>query len=123
VSVEVQKIQEVKVSGQVDFWINATKRWAVEFLIRGELENYGVSDAAEHVGRFRGKYAPLSPRESLVVDFRPASYGDYYDITKDELLENYWVVVYNTQEKKSQVVKYDDNKKRISDAIVLMVDQ
>jgi len=89
----------------------------------GELERGGVPDASEHVGRFRGKYAPLSPKASLVVDFRPSSYGAYYDLTKAELLENYWVVVYNVKEKNCRVVKYDENKKRVSDNILLMVDQ
>jgi len=74
ISVEVQKAQNLRLPGKIDFYIDDEKQWAVEFLIDGQLASTSVKDlsrAEEHVGRLTpgGKYSGIG-KEWLVVDFR-----------------------------------------------------
>ncbi|KAI8805373.1 hypothetical protein BJ742DRAFT_821073 [Cladochytrium replicatum] len=55
---------ETHTKGELDFWINGGKRWAVELMVCGE----GIST---HLGKFGRFYNVLKPREWRVIDFRP----------------------------------------------------
>eukprot|EP01120_Amphizonella_sp_Union-15-10_P005637 TRINITY_DN1693_c0_g1_i5.p1 TRINITY_DN1693_c0_g1~~TRINITY_DN1693_c0_g1_i5.p1 ORF type:complete len:660 (+),score=89.00 TRINITY_DN1693_c0_g1_i5:234-1982(+) len=107
---------------RVDFYINGARNWAVEFLIEGEkkvrLQGKKVTSATEHNSRFRegGSYAPLKPKEWLVVDFRP--FDDYSDLIPDTYLKNYWAVLYT--DNKLRVIKYDEegSKKETKDVVL-----
>jgi len=115
ISVEVGKVDDVKIDGKVDFYLNGTRKWAVEFLIRGELSK--KDNAIEHVSRFQtgGKYHALQPNQYLVVDFRPSSLGGYEDLksTQDTQKTNLWVVVYDDKQwEHLYVTKYDETGKQ-----------
>jgi hypothetical protein len=61
ISVEVGRKAKIP-NGRLDFYINGTRRWAIEFLICGnETEPKFDNRLDEHISRF----------EYLVVDFRP----------------------------------------------------
>jgi hypothetical protein len=116
-SVEVQKIQQKKLKGKVDFYINSNRQWAVEFLIRGELADSrsNTSRVIEHLRRFSstGRYSALQPQEYLVVDFRPKSKGPYQDILQvNDTYKNLWIVIYDDQEWRDlKLVMYDKEGK------------
>jgi len=128
VSVEVThgKIEqkEFKIDGKVDFYIDGSRQWAVEFLIQGHITKGGVSAAEEHANRFNSSYKNLPWKECLLVDFRPKTkiYMDFIEsyieiseekkipVYKKRFLPNYWIVVYdNTNYDKLDIFMYDKN--------------
>jgi len=118
-----------EITGFLDFYINKSRQWAVEFLIRGEKKNKNVSSLSTHTLRFQstGSYHSLPKKASLVIDFRPSSYGPYSDIKNDlQPADNFiipvWVVIYDDLQWSSlQVYKFAVGGKRIStESIVLL---
>jgi len=112
VSTEVYATSDSKSKrGCLDFWVNNKRRWAIEFLIRGNLASGTTDRAEDHHERFTpgtGKYASLQPREYLLVDFRPDR-GCSYE--PQAYLSNYWIVIYNDDS--LFVTKYDDQGKQV----------
>jgi len=116
--------QAFKINGKIDFYIDGQRQWAIEFLIRGDKEKEGLSDAQEHANRFQNKYKSLPRKEYLLVDFRPSKivYVDFLEynnnnniakeqpklVPKRKFLPNYWIVVYDTDKyEKLDIYKYD----------------
>jgi len=99
-------------NGRLDFYINGTRQWAVELLIRGELSRFDNLD--EHVARFStGQYKDMPRKDELVIDFRPLLSHSTNDIKslekpKKHYHPNTWIVFYDINGEKNDliVVKY-----------------
>lgn len=101
ISVEVGPKANIP-SGRLDFYINGTRRWAIEFLICGNTPEPEFDNRLEeHVSRFdasEGKYAALEPLEYLVVDFRPRYTPKRQEKKFSDLNHTYyrvWIVLYD----------------------------
>jgi hypothetical protein len=70
--------EDVRISGEIDFYLDGELRWGIELLINGD----GIK---EHISRFGpgGKYYDLSLTDYVVVDIRGNATGETTNIQRD----------------------------------------
>jgi hypothetical protein len=70
---QAQQIEDIGIDGKVDFVIkNGDRCWVVEFLILGDTKiGSQLTNAEDHMNRFKTKYGAFAKYDYLVVDFRP----------------------------------------------------
>jgi hypothetical protein len=73
--------EQLRIDGEIDFYINSTLRWGIELLINGN----GIG---EHISRFdplnNGKYVPLQVSDYVVVDIRVNPTGSPTSVLRHE---------------------------------------
>jgi hypothetical protein len=117
---EEKQEKQFEIPGKIDFYINSKRQWALELLVRGDLQSKdpSLNELESHIGRFTGQYKKLPRNEWLVVDFRPLKYKHSRSDVDPEnppkkYLANTWIVFYPEDGKSLFVVKYGTDQTRV----------